>query len=170
MVTLVQSQLARLACLARSADGNDGSDATEADCAAVNSRCGDEAKVGGTHIAPSTTISIADDDNSDGMLCSKQAQTSPITTSTTPSLTTIVVASTNTDNTSPAAADPRSSEVAVLLSGGVDSSVALQLLVAQGVAVRAYYLKIWLEDDAAHLGERCPWEEDLYYAQKGERV
>jgi hypothetical protein len=55
-------------------------------------------------------------------------------------------------------------EVAVLLSGGVDSSVALKLLLLQGYKVRAFYLKIWLEDEVAHLNE-CPWEEDLGYAQ-----
>jgi tRNA methyl transferase len=55
-------------------------------------------------------------------------------------------------------------EVAVLLSGGVDSSVALKLLLDQGHKVRAFYLKIWLEDEVAHLNE-CPWEEDLGYAQ-----
>jgi hypothetical protein len=62
--------------------------------------------------------------------------------------------------------DPRSGEVALLLSGGVDSSVALQLLLEQGHRVRAYYLKIWLEDELAHLNS-CPWEEDLRYAQAG---
>lgn len=55
-------------------------------------------------------------------------------------------------------------EVAMLLSGGVDSSVALRLLLDQGRSVRAFYLKIWLEDELAHLNE-CPWEEDLQYAQ-----
>jgi len=54
--------------------------------------------------------------------------------------------------------------VAVLLSGGVDSSVALSLLLQQGYKVKAFYLKIWLEDEIAHLNE-CPWEEDLQYAQ-----
>ena len=54
--------------------------------------------------------------------------------------------------------------IAVLLSGGVDSSVALQLLVAAGHECTAFYLKIWLEDELAHLG-RCPWEEDLAYAR-----
>jgi asparagine synthetase B (glutamine-hydrolysing) len=58
-----------------------------------------------------------------------------------------------------------SEEVAVLLSGGVDSSVALALLQQQGYKVRAYYLKIWLEDELAHLNT-CPWEEDLAYAQQ----
>lgn len=60
--------------------------------------------------------------------------------------------------------DHRCDEIAVLLSGGVDSSVALKLLLEQGHKVRAYYLKIWLEDEIAHLNE-CPWEEDLQYAQ-----
>lgn len=49
--------------------------------------------------------------------------------------------------------------VAVLLSGGVDSSVALNLLKRQGYDVTAFYLKIWLEDELAHLG-KCPWEDD----------
>lgn len=48
----------------------------------------------------------------------------------------------------------------MLVSGGVDSSLALALLVEQGIPVTAFYLKIWLEDDLAHLGE-CPWEQDL---------
>jgi tRNA-specific 2-thiouridylase len=53
-------------------------------------------------------------------------------------------------------------EVALLLSGGVDSSVALRLLLEQGHAVRAFYLKIWLEDEIADgLGGSCPWEEDF---------
>ena len=56
-------------------------------------------------------------------------------------------------------------EVAMLLSGGVDSSVALKLLLDQGYKVRAFYLKIWLEDELSHLNE-CPWEEDLTYAVK----
>jgi tRNA (5-methylaminomethyl-2-thiouridylate)-methyltransferase len=54
--------------------------------------------------------------------------------------------------------------IAVLLSGGVDSSVALRLLQEQGHDVTAFYLKIWLEDELAFLGE-CPWGEDLKYAR-----
>ena len=55
--------------------------------------------------------------------------------------------------------------VAVLLSGGVDSSVALALLSRQkGLALKAYYLKIWLEEELAFLGD-CPWETDLTYAR-----
>ena len=56
-------------------------------------------------------------------------------------------------------------KIAVLLSGGVDSSVALKLLKDQGHAITAFYLKIWLEDELAYLGS-CPWKEDLDYAQK----
>ena len=56
--------------------------------------------------------------------------------------------------------------IGVLFSGGVDSSVALNLLRQQsGVEVTAYYLKIWLEDELAYLGD-CPWETDLEFARK----
>lgn len=54
-------------------------------------------------------------------------------------------------------------KIAVLLSGGVDSSVALLSLKEQGHELTAFYLKIWLEDELAYLGD-CPWEEDLAYA------
>ncbi|NJL26954.1 MAG: tRNA 2-thiouridine(34) synthase MnmA [Thermoanaerobaculia bacterium] len=55
--------------------------------------------------------------------------------------------------------------VALLLSGGVDSSVALHLLKRErGLELHAFYLKIWLEDELAFLGE-CPWEDDLHYAR-----
>ncbi len=53
----------------------------------------------------------------------------------------------------------------MLLSGGVDSSVALRLLAREGHDVTAYYLKIWLEDELSFLGE-CPWDEDLRYARE----
>jgi len=56
-------------------------------------------------------------------------------------------------------------KVAVLISGGVDSSVALALLKKQGYDVTAFYLKIWLEDELSYLGS-CPWQEDLSYVQK----
>ena len=55
-------------------------------------------------------------------------------------------------------------KIAVLLSGGVDSSVALRLLKDEGHDLRAFYLKIWLQDEFSFLGE-CPWEEDLKYAR-----
>src|SRR3989338_4846674 len=55
-------------------------------------------------------------------------------------------------------------KIAVLTSGGVDSSVALRLLHQQGHDVTAFYLKIWLEDELAYLGD-CPWQEDLGFVQ-----
>lgn len=54
--------------------------------------------------------------------------------------------------------------VAVLVSGGVDSSLALVLLKEQGFEVVAFYLKIWLEDELSFLGS-CPWEEDLGFVR-----
>lgn len=55
-------------------------------------------------------------------------------------------------------------ECAVLVSGGVDSSVALRLMQEQGYTPTAFYLKIWLEDELSHLGT-CPWQEDLSYVE-----
>ncbi len=55
-------------------------------------------------------------------------------------------------------------KIAVLVSGGVDSSVALSLLKQQGYDITAFYLKIWLEDELSFLGT-CPWQEDLSYVQ-----
>ncbi len=55
-------------------------------------------------------------------------------------------------------------KIAILLSGGVDSSVALRLLKDRGHDITAFYLKIWLQDEYSFLGE-CPWEEDLKYAR-----
>lgn len=55
-------------------------------------------------------------------------------------------------------------KIAVLVSGGVDSSVALRLLKDQGHDLTAFYLKIWLEDELSYLGN-CPWEEDLSYVR-----
>jgi tRNA-specific 2-thiouridylase len=53
----------------------------------------------------------------------------------------------------------------VLLSGGVDSAVALALLCQRQPRPRAaIYLKIWLEDEVAYLGD-CPWEADLGHAR-----
>lgn len=53
-------------------------------------------------------------------------------------------------------------KIAVLVSGGVDSSVALALLKQQGHDVTAFYLKIWLEDELSYLGS-CPWQQDLEF-------
>lgn len=55
-------------------------------------------------------------------------------------------------------------KIAMLISGGVDSSVALALLKEAGHDITAYYMKIWLEDELQFLGE-CPWEEDLEYVR-----
>jgi len=55
-------------------------------------------------------------------------------------------------------------KIAMLLSGGVDSSVALRLLRDAGHDVTAFYLKIWLQEEFSFLGE-CPWEEDLAYCR-----
>lgn len=55
-------------------------------------------------------------------------------------------------------------KIAVLVSGGVDSSVALALLKNQGHELVAFYLKIWLEDELAYLGS-CPWEQDLEFVK-----
>lgn len=55
-------------------------------------------------------------------------------------------------------------KIAVLLSGGVDSSVALNLLKKEGYNITAFYLKIWLQDEFTFLGD-CPWEEDLNFVR-----
>jgi tRNA-specific 2-thiouridylase len=55
--------------------------------------------------------------------------------------------------------------IAALLSGGVDSSVALSLLHRDGHEVVAFYLKVWLEDELSYLGS-CPWEEDLAFCRE----
>ena len=56
-------------------------------------------------------------------------------------------------------------KIAVLLSGGVDSSVALSLLKQHSDhSLKAFYLKIWLEEELSFLGD-CPWEDDLKYAR-----
>lgn len=60
--------------------------------------------------------------------------------------------------------DTQGEDVAVLLSGGVDSSVALRLALESGARPHPFYLKIWLDDELAHLGT-CPWEEDIASAE-----
>ncbi|NOY60149.1 MAG: tRNA 2-thiouridine(34) synthase MnmA [Calditrichaeota bacterium] len=55
-------------------------------------------------------------------------------------------------------------KIAVLVSGGVDSSVALALLKKQGHDLTAFYLKVWMEEDFG-FGE-CPWQEDVEYVRK----
>ena len=51
--------------------------------------------------------------------------------------------------------------VALLLSGGVDSSLALKLLQEAGHQVTAFYLQIWFQDDFRNFWSACPWEADL---------
>ncbi|XP_043706996.1 tRNA-specific 2-thiouridylase MnmA-like [Telopea speciosissima] len=58
----------------------------------------------------------------------------------------------------------RKLKVTILLSGGVDSSVALQLLHAAGHSCTAFYLEIWFQEDYENFWSACPWEEDLKYA------
>lgn len=55
-------------------------------------------------------------------------------------------------------------KIAALVSGGVDSALALTMLRRAGHDVTAFYLKIWLEDEVSFLGT-CPWEEDLAYVR-----
>jgi len=59
------------------------------------------------------------------------------------------------------------SSIALLLSGGVDSAVALSLLKENHpeATIEACYLKIWLEEELSFLGD-CPWEEDLDYVRR----
>lgn len=57
-------------------------------------------------------------------------------------------------------------QVAVLLSGGVDSSCALHLLKKAGHDVTAFYLQIWFQEDFRNYWDQCPWEDDLDYCQK----
>ena len=54
---------------------------------------------------------------------------------------------------------------AVLVSGGVDSSVALQRLVDAGNRCTAFYLKIWFQEHFDNFWGECPWEEDLSYVR-----
>lgn len=51
-------------------------------------------------------------------------------------------------------------KAAVLLSGGVDSSVACLLAKKEGHDVTAFYIKIWLDEDF----KNCPWKEDIFFA------
>lgn len=57
-------------------------------------------------------------------------------------------------------------KIALLLSGGVDSSVALALLKAAGHDVRAFYLQIWFQEDFRNTWDACPWETDLEYGKQ----
>ena len=54
-------------------------------------------------------------------------------------------------------------KIIVGLSGGVDSSVATQMLLEQGYEVEALFMKNWDEDDK---DGHCTAEQDLSDAQK----
>ena len=56
--------------------------------------------------------------------------------------------------------------VALLLSGGVDSSLALSLARAAGHHVTAFYLRIWFQEDFRNFWDACPWEDDLQVCQE----
>lgn len=66
----------------------------------------------------------------------------------------------------PSCEPDRNLRVAVLVSGGVDSSVALRMLVAAGHRCTAFYLQIWFQEDFRNFWDACPWEDDLAYAKK----
>ena len=57
----------------------------------------------------------------------------------------------------------RGKKVFVGMSGGVDSSVAVALLVEQGYGVTGVYMKNWSRDLP---GMKCPWAEDLADAKR----
>ena len=60
--------------------------------------------------------------------------------------------------------------VVVGLSGGVDSSVAAHLLLAQGHEVIGLFMRNWV-DDSVTIDNACPWVDDandaLLVAQQG---
>ncbi|WP_281673965.1 tRNA 2-thiouridine(34) synthase MnmA [Porphyromonas asaccharolytica] len=55
---------------------------------------------------------------------------------------------------------PRDSRIALLASGGVDSSVAMHLLVEAGFRPDLYYIRIGMQDEAGGYLD-CPAEEDI---------
>ena len=54
--------------------------------------------------------------------------------------------------------------------GGVDSSVAMALLKEQGYRVTAFYLKIWLEDELAHLVFSPAYVPSLHIGMRCSRI
>ncbi len=56
-------------------------------------------------------------------------------------------------------------KIAALLSGGVDSAVALKLLQQDNHDLAAFYIKVWLQEELVSLGD-CPWEEDLGHVRQ----
>ena len=55
---------------------------------------------------------------------------------------------------------PRDSRIALLASGGVDSSVAMHLLVEAGFRPDLYYIRIGMQDEDGSFLD-CPAEEDI---------
>ena len=53
--------------------------------------------------------------------------------------------------------------IAALVSGGVDSSVAVHLLKEQGLTPDIYYIRIGMEDEEGYID--CPAEEDIEITQ-----
>ena len=54
-------------------------------------------------------------------------------------------------------------EIAALVSGGVDSSVAVHLLKEQGITPTIFYIRIGMEDEEGYID--CPAEEDIEITQ-----
>ncbi|EIE25683.1 5-methylaminomethyl-2-thiouridylate-methyltransferase [Coccomyxa subellipsoidea C-169] len=69
-------------------------------------------------------------------------------------------------SSTPSPADGPRLRIALLLSGGVDSSLALRLLKAAGHEVTAFYLQIWFQEDFRNYWDACPWEEDFAICQQ----
>src|SRR5260370_9529114 len=57
-----------------------------------------------------------------------------------------------------------SERVIVVMSGGVDSSVAALLLYRQGLPVEGAYMKNWINEE--NLIGDCPWQEDIEDARE----
>ena len=59
-----------------------------------------------------------------------------------------------------------SKQIAVLMSGGVDSSVAALILKSQGYEVAGAYMKNWSDSSFFKDKKMCPWEDDVKDAKK----
>jgi len=58
--------------------------------------------------------------------------------------------------------------IALLISGGVDSSLSAYLLKSAGFNITAFYIKVWMEEELSFMNQEggCPWEEDVKYASQ----